>query len=80
LWWDRPGGWAADRSTSGRGIRHRCARIVGNLETVGIASALDWKSMTHRRARIREPRQIVLELVLSQHEIEVAINALRKAW
>ena len=53
-----------------RDIKHRCARIVGNLETV--AQSTD--------PVFQDPRQIMLELVLAEHEIEAAMAAMKRAW
>jgi len=66
----RPPRQPVDLQQVTRDIRNRCARIIGNLET--IAQSTD--------PIFPDPRQIMLELVLSEHEIEAAISAVRKAW
>jgi hypothetical protein len=53
-----------------RDIKNRCARASGNLESV---------------AQIKDPifpdpRQVMLELVLAQHEIEAAISVAKRGW
>jgi hypothetical protein len=53
-----------------RDIKHRCARIVANLETVA----------QNTDPIFQDPRQIMLELVLAEHEIEAAMSAMKKAW
>jgi hypothetical protein len=53
-----------------RDVRNRCARCVGNLEL--IAQSTD--------PIFPDSRQIMLELVPANHEIEAAISIMRRAW
>jgi hypothetical protein len=53
-----------------RDVRNRCARVLGNLEV--IAQSTD--------PIFPDPRQIMLELVLANHEIEAAISIMQRAW
>jgi hypothetical protein len=53
-----------------RDIKNRCARIIGNLETV----------VQNGDPIFQDPRQIMLELVFAEHEIEAAMSAMKKAW
>jgi hypothetical protein len=47
-----------------RDVRNRCARVLGNLETV--AQSTD--------PIFPDPRQVMLELVIANHELEAAIS------
>jgi hypothetical protein len=47
-----------------RDVRNRCARVLGNLELIAFP----------------DPRQIMLEVVLANHEIEAVISIMRRAW
>jgi hypothetical protein len=53
-----------------RDVRNHCARASGNLEAVA----------GERESVFSDPRQVMLELVLANHEIEVAIAVMRRAW
>ena len=53
-----------------RDVRTRCARVLGNLELIAQSSDPIFP----------DPRQIMLELVLANHEIEAAISIMRRAW
>jgi hypothetical protein len=53
-----------------RDVRNRCSRASGNLEI--IAQSTD--------PIFSDPRQVMLELVLVQHEIEAAISVMRRGW
>jgi hypothetical protein len=53
-----------------RDVRNRCARVLGNLETV--AQSTD--------PIFPDPRQAMLELVIANHELEAAISIMRRAW
>jgi hypothetical protein len=53
-----------------RDVRNRCARASGNLEM--IAASKD--------PIFPDPRQVMLELILAQHEIEAAAMIMKKAW
>ena len=66
----RPPRVAVDLQQVTRDIKNRCSRIVGNLEV--IAQNTD--------PVFQDPRQIMPELVLSEHEIEAAMSAMKKAW
>jgi hypothetical protein len=59
-----------DLQAATRDVRNRCARAAGNLEP--IAQGQD--------PIFPDPRQIMLELVLAEHEVESAISVMRKAW
>jgi len=59
-----------DLASTTRDIRNRCARASGNLEL--ITQITD--------PVFPDPRQIMLELVLANHEIEAAISIMRRAW
>lgn len=52
-----------------RDVRNR-ARVLANLEV--IAQSTD--------PVFADPRQIMLELVLANHELEAAISIMRRAW
>jgi hypothetical protein len=47
-----------------RDVRNRCARVLGNLGTV--AQSTD--------PIFPDPRQVMLELVIANHELEAAIS------
>jgi hypothetical protein len=47
-----------------RDVRNRCARVLGNLATV--AQSTD--------PIFPDPRQVMLELVIANHELEAAIS------
>ena len=59
-----------DLAATTRDIKNRCARASGNLEL--ITQTTD--------PVFPDPRQIMLELVLANHEIEAAISIMRRAW
>jgi hypothetical protein len=59
-----------DLAATTRDIKNRCARASGNLELV--AQAKD--------PIFADPRQVMLELVLAQHEIEAAISIMKRGW
>ena len=59
-----------DLAAATRDIKNRCARASGNLEL--ITQTTD--------PVFPDPRQIMLELVLANHEIEAAISIMRRAW
>jgi hypothetical protein len=59
-----------DLAATSRDIKNRCARASGNLEL--ITQTTD--------PVFPDPRQIMLELVLANHEIEAAISIMRRAW
>jgi len=65
----RPPRVPVDLQAVTRDIKHRCARMVANLET--IAQNAD--------PVFQDPRQIMLELVLAEHEIEAAMAAMKRA-
>jgi hypothetical protein len=53
-----------------RDIRNRCARAAGNLEMI-----------THVSDPIfPDPRAVMLELVLANHEVEAAISIMKRAY
>jgi hypothetical protein len=59
-----------DLASTTRDIRNRCARASGNLELI-----------TQVKGPVfPDPRQVMLELVLANHEIEAAISIMRSAW
>jgi hypothetical protein len=51
-------------------IKNRCARVCGHLEA--IAQSPD--------PIFADPRQIMLELVLAEHEIETMQSLARRGW
>jgi hypothetical protein len=53
-----------------RDARARCARASANLEMIAQSSDPIFP----------DPRQIMLELVLAQHEIEAAISVTKRGW
>jgi len=53
-----------------RDVRNHCSRVLGNLEL--IAQSTD--------PIFPDSRQIMLELVLANHELEAAISIMRRAW
>jgi hypothetical protein len=53
-----------------RDIKNRCARASANIET--IAQIQD--------PIFADPRMVMLELVLAQHEIEAAISLMKRGW
>jgi hypothetical protein len=53
-----------------RDVRNRCARASGNLEMIA----------TNKDPIFTDPRQVMLELILAQHEIEAAAMIMKKAW
>jgi len=65
----RPPRVPVDLQAVTRDIKHRCARMAANLET--IAQNAD--------PVFQDPRQIMLELVLAEHEIEAAMAAMKRA-
>jgi hypothetical protein len=53
-----------------RDVKARIARVIGNLEAI-----------TQQADPIfGDPRQVMLELVLAEHEIEAAQSVMRKGW
>jgi len=59
-----------DLASTTRDIRNRCARASGNLELITKSSDPVFV----------DPRQVMLELLLANHEIEAAITIMRRAW
>jgi hypothetical protein len=53
-----------------RDVKNRCARAAGNLEVV--AQTTD--------PIFADPRQIMLELILANHEVEAAISIMKRGW
>jgi hypothetical protein len=52
-----------------RDVRNRCARVLGNLEVIAQSNAPIFS----------DPRQIMLESVITKHEIDAAISIMRRA-
>jgi hypothetical protein len=59
-----------DLQAATRDIRNRCARAAGNLNLIANST----------EPILADPRQIILELILAQHEVEACITIMRKAW
>ena len=59
-----------DLQATTRDIRNRCARASGNLEQIAQT----------KEPIFPDPRQIMIELVLAQHEVEAAISIMKRAW
>jgi hypothetical protein len=59
-----------DLAATTRDIKNRCSRAAGNLELI-----------TQTKEPIfPDPRQVMLELVLAQHEIEAAVAIMKRGW
>jgi hypothetical protein len=59
-----------DLAATTRDIKNRCARAAGNLELI----------TQDKNPIFGDPRQVMLELVLCQHEIEAAISIMKRGW
>jgi hypothetical protein len=59
-----------DLQATTRDIKNRCVRASGNLEQIAQT----------KEPIFRDPRQIMIELVLARHEIEAAISIMKRAW
>jgi hypothetical protein len=66
----RPPRQPVDLQAVTRDVRARCARAGGNLEQIA----------QQRDPIFADPRQVMLELVLVEHEVEAAIAAMRKGF
>jgi hypothetical protein len=66
----RPPRHPVDLQAVTRDIRNRAARAAGNIDVIAQNS----------EPIFSDPRQIMLDLVLANHEIEAAISIMRKAW
>jgi hypothetical protein len=53
-----------------RDVKARCARAGGNLEQIARLSD----------PIFGDPRQVMLELILANHEVEAAISIVKKVW
>jgi hypothetical protein len=59
-----------DLQAATRDIKMRCARVCGNLEA--IAQSPD--------VIFADPRKVMLELVLLQHEVEAMQSIMHRGW
>jgi hypothetical protein len=59
-----------DLQAATRDIKQRISRVIGNLEPI---------AQTHDPIFV-SPRDVMLELVIAQHELEATISAMRRAW
>jgi hypothetical protein len=59
-----------DLQATTRDIRNRCARAAGNLEVITSGS----------EPIFPDPRQVMLELILAQYEVEAAVMLMKRAW
>jgi hypothetical protein len=59
-----------DLQAATRDVKNRCARALANLENItGIVDPI-----------FSDPRQVMLELILAQHEIEAAASIAKRSW
>jgi hypothetical protein len=60
----------ADLAATTRDVRNRCVRIIRNLEP--IVQSTD--------PVFSDPRLVMLELVLADHELEAMVALMKRAW
>jgi hypothetical protein len=66
----RPPRQPVDLQAVTRDVRARCARAGGSLEQIA----------QQKDPIFADPRQVMLELVLIEHEVEAVISAMRKGF